>query len=283
MTIARRGWGLTVFYALLSLLILFPLCYTVGNSFMAPEEVMEHYGMIFSEHSGQEAEFRLIPERFSLLAYYRVLLAQSEYLIKFWASLTMCGTIVGGQVFFGCMGGMAFAKTEFRGKKPLFFLFILLMLMPAQATLLPNYISLDRLHLLDTQWALILPAVFAPFGVFLMAQVFRSIPTELTEAARLDGAGTLQALWLVLVPAAKNGVITLILLSFIDAWNMVEQPIVLLKSPQSYPLSVFLASMNVQNFSLQFTCGILATLPVLLLFCFFHKELTEGMEFAGLK
>lgn len=277
------GRTLSVLYALLALVILFPVLYTVSNSFMSPSEVMEHYGMIASERQIGTAGFHFFPDRFSLRAYYNTLLARPEYLVKFWNSLFLCGSILLGQVVISCMGGLAFAKYKFKGHKLLFFLFILLMLMPVQVTLLPNYIMLDNLRLLDSWWALILPAAFSPFGVFLMTQVFRGIPTELDEAARLDGANTMQVLWKVMVPAGKGGVISLIILGFIDAWNMVEQPIVFLKNFYRYPLSVFLASMNAQNFSLQFACGVLAMLPVILLFLFFREELTEGIEFSGLK
>lgn len=225
----------------------------------------------------------LLPDVFSLESLYQVFLRRPDYLMKFWNSLLLCGMIVAGQSVVSCMGGFAFAKYSFRGKNVLFFLLIILMMMPVQVTLVPNYIVLDKLQLLNTRWALILPAAFLPFGTFLMAQIFKSVPDEILEAARLDGASTRQILLRILIPAGKGGFISLILLCFIDAWNMVEQPMVFLKEATQYPLSVFLATVNEANFSLSFACGILAMLPVLLLFLFFSEELVEGIEFSGLK
>ena len=145
-----------------------------------------------------------------------------------------------------------------------------------------NYLMLDKLGLVGSQWSLILPAAFSPFGVFLLRQVFDTCPNEILEAARLDGAGNLRILFRILVPRCRAGVISLGILSFIDAWNMVEQPIVFLDSGYDYPLSVFLTRMNGQNIGVLCTCGVLAALPVVLLFLYYDRELTEGVTLSQL-
>lgn len=269
-------------FGALSCVVLFPMVYMVCNSFMAPGEVQRYYQAV-QTGEGPGAVLHLIPDVFSLESLYQVFLRRPDYLFKFWNSLMLCGAIVAGQVLISCMGGFAFAKYSFPGRKTLFFLLIILMMMPVQVTLVPNYIVLEKLGLLGSWAALILPAVFLPFGTFLMAQTFKSVPDEVIDAARLDGASTCQVLVRVLVPAGKGGFISLVLLSFIDAWNMVEQPMVFLRDKTQYPLSVFLASVNESNFPLSFACGLLAVLPVLLLFLFFSEELVEGIEFSGLK
>lgn len=269
-------------FCILSVIVLFPMAYMVANSLMSPAEVSRYYATVYRE-AETGALLHFLPDVLSLESLYQVFLRRPDYLIKFWNSLFLCGTIVTGQAFVSSMGGFAFAKYKFRGQHTLFFLLIILMMMPVQVTLVPNYIVLDKLHLLGGWAALILPATFLPFGTFLMTQIFKSIPDEILDAARLDGASTRQILLRVLIPAGKGGFISLILLSFIDAWNMVEQPMVFLKKQTQYPLSVFLASVNSSNFSLSFACGILAMLPVLLLFLFFNEELVEGIEFSGLK
>lgn len=212
-----------------------------------------------------------------------MLLRRPDYLIKFWNSLLLCTAIVLGQLTVSCMGGFAFAKYRFPHKEILYYILIILMLMPVQVTLVPNYIVLDWLGLLDRWACLVLPVALAPFGTFLMTQVFKSVPDELLDAARLDGASTRQQLVRIMIPAAQSGVVSLALLAFIDAWNMVEQPVTFLRDASRYPLSVFLASVNSENFPLSFVCGVLALLPVLLLFLFFQKELVQGIEFSGLK
>lgn len=268
-------------FVVLCTVVLFPVVYMACNSLMSPAEVLRYYTAIYAQDGNAVLHF--IPDVLSLESLYQVFLRRPDYLIKFWNSLLLCGLIVFGQAIVSCMGGFAFAKYEFKGKNVLFFLLIVLMMMPVQVTLVPNYIVLDSLHLLGTRWALILPAAFLPFGTFLMTQIFKSVPNEILDAARLDGANTRQVLVRVLVPAGKGGFISLVLLCFIDAWNMVEQPMVFLKDASQYPLSVFLAMENASNYSLSFACGILAMLPVLLLFLFFNEELVEGIEFSGLK
>lgn len=195
----------------------------------------------------------------------------------------MCAGILLFQGIVSTTGGYAFAKFTFPFKQVTFFVLILLMMMPLQATLVPSYIVLSFLNITDSWLSLILPAAFAPLGTFLMTQIYRGIPNETLDAARLDGASTLQILVRILLPIGKSGTISMVLLVFIEAWNMVEQPIVFLKDTTQYPLSVFLVSVNTNNFSLSFVCGLLAMLPVLFLFLFFNDELVEGIEFTGIK
>ena len=114
--------------------------------------------------------------------------------------------------------------------------------------------------------ALVLPALFAPLGTFLMTQSFRAVPDEIVEAAQLDGASTFTILWRILVPCGKNGLACVIVLTFLESWNMVEQPMAYLKEPAQYPLSVSLATTGARDPAVQLACCLLALLPPLLLF-----------------
>lgn len=259
------------------LLILFPVLFTFINSFMSPEEVKTTYEGVFGRF-GSAVQLQWIPQQFSLSGYENVFIDTPNYLMKFWRSLGMCSIIVIGQIIVGSMCGLVFAKYRIGGKKIFFILFIIFLLLPVQVTLVPNYIILSALHLTDTWWALILPAIFSPFSTFFMTIVFQNIPMSLLEAGRLDGANTFQLLTKIVLPVAKPGVISLAVLVFVDNWNMVEQPMVFLNKVTEFPLSVFLASVNVENFELQFVCGILSLIPVTLLFLFFHDELAEGIS-----
>lgn len=276
-----KGILLTIMFSILAVIVLFPVLYTLTNSFMSPQEVAEAYSGIFG--STDAVGLRLLPNTFSLQAYYKVFLATPNYLVKFWISLLLCTFIVLGQLFVSCTGGFAFAKFRFPGKTMWFLCIVLFMLLPIQVTLLPNYILLSKMKLLGTYGALIWPAVFLPFGTFLMTQVFKGIPSEIMEAAKIDSAGTLRILFYIMIPTGKAGFASLIVLSFIDNWNMVEQPIVFLGDTAKYPLSVFLASVSSLNFSLQFVCGILSLFPVTLLFLFFKEELACGIDLSALK
>lgn len=265
-----------LFLLALSVVILFPIFYTVSNSFMGEKEVLAVYGGVMEQNTN--IRIRFFPHQFSLEAYETVLLDTPEYLLKFWRSILMCVVIVTGQVLIGGMCGFAFAKYHFRGWKLFFILFITFLLLPVQVTLVPNYIMLSALNLIGTWWALLLPGVFSPFAVFFMTVLFQNIPTELVEAGKIDGADAMQILFRIMMPIAKPAIASLIVLAFVDNWNMVEQPIAFLENVWQYPLSVFLASVNEENFSLQFVCGILSLIPVTLLFLFFNEELSEGIS-----
>ena len=260
---------------------LLPLVFTFVNSFMGAGEIQKYYGDLVSG-SGPNP-FHLIPEQATLSGWYEMLLRRPDYLVKFWNSLLLCAVIVGGQVFFGTLGGYAFAKFRFPGRDLLFFLIIVLMMLPYQVTLVPNYLVLDTLNLLGGYPAIILPGFFSALSIFLMRQVIAGVPDASIEAAQLDGAGSFRILWQIVFPAAMPGVVSLILLSLIDNWNMIEQPLVFLSDSSLYPMSVFLTQINTSLPALGFACSVLSMLPTLLIFLFFEEELITGISYSALK
>ena len=269
---AKKGPVLCL--ALLSLLFVLPVVLTVACSFLSPQEVQRVFGPLLGE--GGAAALGALPQGFSLMGYYEVFFATPDYLAKFWVSLLLAVGAIAGQVAISCLGGFAFAFYDFPGKRLLYGLLCLFMLIPLQVTLLPNYILLDQLGTLNTYWALLLPLAFAPLGTFLLTQIFRSVPADILHAARLDGAGTLQVLARVLLPCGKGGVSTLVVLTLIESWNMVEQPLIYLRDVGSYPLSVFLASRYMENLPFQFVCSVLSLLPLALCFLYFGGDLLQG-------
>ena len=266
--------GPVLFLAALSLLFVLPVVLTVACSFLSPQEVQRVFGPLLGE--GGTAALGALPQGFSLMGYYEVFFATPDYLAKFWVSLLLAVGAILGQMVISCMGGFAFAFYDFPGKRLLYGLLCLFMLIPLQVTLLPNYLLLDQLGALNTYWALLLPLAFAPLGTFLLTQIFRSVPADILHAARLDGAGTLQVLARVLLPCGKSGVSTLIILTLIESWNMVEQPLIYLRDVGSYPLSVFLASRYMENLPFQFVCSVLSLLPLALCFLYFGGDLLQG-------
>lgn len=266
--------GPILFLTLISLLFVLPVVLTVACSFLSPQEVQRVFAPLLGE--GSTAAVGALPQGFSLMGYYEVFFATPDYLAKFWVSLLLAVGAILGQMVISCMGGFAFAFYDFPGKKLLYGLLCLFMLIPLQVTLLPNYLLLDQLGALNTYWALLLPLAFAPLGTFLLTQIFRSVPVDILHAARLDGAGTLQVLARVLLPCGKSGVSTLIILTLIESWNMVEQPLIYLRDVGSYPLSVFLASRYMENLPFQFVCSVLSLLPLALCFLYFGGDLLQG-------
>ena len=266
--------GPVLFLAALSLLFVLPVVLTVACSFLSPQEVQRVFGPLLGE--GGTAALGALPQGFSLMGYYEVFFATPDYLAKFWVSLLLAVGAILGQMVISCMGGFAFAFYDFPGKRLLYGLLCLFMLIPLQVTLLPNYLLLDLLGVLNTYWALLLPLAFAPLGTFLLTQIFRSVPVDILHAARLDGAGTFHVLGKVLLPCSKGGGATLIVLTLIESWNMVEQPLIYLRDVGSYPLSVFLASRYMENLPFQFVCSVLSLLPLALCFLYFGGDLLQG-------
>ena len=211
------------------------------------------------------------------MGYYRVLLESPGYLVKFWRSLGMCLLIAGGQTILACMAGTAFAKYRFIGKKFWLAMMALFMILPVQVTLLPNYILMEKLGFLNSWKSLIIPGIFSPFGTVWLTFIFQSIPDEWLEAARLDRANQLQIVRYIVVPAAKPAVVTLFVLTFVESWNMVEQPIISWRENWiiHFPFS---GGCDGNSMTVQSVCGLLCLLPVTFFFLYYHKELTDGLR-----
>ncbi len=220
---------------------------------------------------------------FTLKYYYDVFIGQTQYIFQFWKSVGMSLFIAVGQTVISVLAAYAFAKYKFPGKFLLFFILMILMILPLQVTLMPNYIVLRETNILDTYWALALPAIILPLGTFILTQSFKAVPNSIVEAARMDGCKLPRLLWQIVLPMSKNGIVCIFLLSFLDAWNMVEQPITYLKDFMDYPISVALASVPPGDPTILLTACVLVTLPPLFLFSFFNRELTEGIALGGEK
>lgn len=219
--------------------------------------------------------------KFSLYAYYQALLGQTEYLMRFWKSVGISVSIALGQVLIATLAGYGFARFRFPGRNALLFALMVLMILPLQVTLMPNFMVLGDLGLLYTGGALIVPGIFVPLGAVIMTQSIRAVPMDVVEASRLDGCGTLQSLIRVILPGCSSGLACTFLLSFLDGWNLVEQPITYLKQFQDYPIAVALATVPPGDPTVLLVCCVLVSLPVLFLFTFFNRELGEGVNMGG--
>jgi multiple sugar transport system permease protein len=136
---------------------------------------------------------------------------------------------------------------------------------------------------MDTRWAVILPGMFSTFAVFLLRQFFRTIPSELIESARIDGAGEITILRAVALPLGASGVASLFVLSFLDNWNLVEQPMVFLRDQSAWPLSLYLTRIGERNADVAMAASILTLIPTVLMFFYFETYLVEGIQRSGIK
>lgn len=274
-----RTIGLTIF----ALLLFVPILVTVVNSLMPEREIFANYDMLGSSSRNDFVNLKLIPDWVSFGQYFKVLVSTSGYLHMFWNSVYMVVPIIIGQVAVGALAAYAFAKFRFPGKELLFFLYLTAMLMPFQVTLVPNYLMVDRLGLLNSSSSIILPGIFAAFGVFLLRQFMLQIPTAYMEAAKIDGASYLRIFVSIVLPMVKPGIAALIVLLFADNWNMVEQPLIFLRDAELQPLSVFLSSLQKEAFGVTFAASCLYMAPMVLLFLNTEKYFIEGIQLSGIK
>ncbi len=262
--------------------VLLPLAMTLGASLMGETELLEHIRPVLSGGSGQ-AQMPLLPALPTLRQYIRLLMDTPTFLSMFWNSMRLVVPIVAGQVAIGTLAAWAFAHFKFPGREPLFMFYISLMMMPFQVTLVPSYLMLDRLHLLNTPWAVILPGMFGTFAVFLLRQFFKAVPEALVEAAQIDGAGELRLFLSIALPIGIPGIASLCILSFLDNWNLIEQPMTFLRDQSMWPLSLYLTSIGETDVDVAMGASIITLLPALLLFFYGETYLVRGIQMTGMK
>ncbi len=279
---------LFLFAVLAAILFIMPTILTITNSFMTEKEITANYGAMIESASAdkktyisEELNLKFIPDTVSIHQYLSVLFKSPDYLIKFWNSVILVVPITLFQVLLAAFTAYGFSRWQGRIREIIFFAYIILMLMPYQVTLVPNYLVSDYLGILGTRWAIILPGIFSPFSVFLLTKVMRRIPKAYFEAARLDGAGEWQIFWQVCMPLSRSSMLSVGLLVFIDYWNMVEQPLILLADEEQYPLSVFLSQINTGDVGLAFAVAVVYMIPALLLFLYGEEYLVEGITYSG--
>ncbi len=280
----KRPFGRAVTFLLcliFSAAFLLPTVLTITNSFMSESEIRSNYGMIFSTTTGgfvsKKVNLKFIPDKVTLSQYITGLLRSPDYLLKFWNSVILVVPIVIFQVGLASVTAYSFTRWRGRIRSGIFFLYVILMLMPYQVTLVPNYLVSDWLGILNTRWSIILPGIFAPFSVFLLTKFMRRIPYSLIEAAKVDGAGEWAIFTKICLPQCRSALYSIAILVFIDYWNMVEQPIILLEDAEQQPLSVFLSSINSGEIGLAFAMATIYMVPSLLLFLHGEEYLVEGI------
>ena len=217
----------------------------------------------------------------SFTQYYTVLFKSPNYLFKFWNSVILVVPIVVFQLLVAMFASYGFTRARGKLKEIVFFLYIILMLMPYQVTLVPNYLVSNWLHIVDTRWAIWLPGIASPFAVYLLTKFMRRIPSSYIEAAQIDGAGEFQIFRKICAPLCKGCLYSIAILVFIDYWNMVEQPIVLLSDTEMHPLSVFLSQINSGETGLAFAVATIYMIPGILIFLYGEDYLVEGIMYQG--
>lgn len=284
--IVRRIF-LTFVSALFALSFLMPTVLTISNSFMTQSEINANYGSVFTAASAgqsyisESVNLKFIPDKVSFSQYITTFIKSPEYLLKFWNSVILVVPIVLLQVSVAAVAAYGFSRWRGKVRDSIFFFYVILMLMPYQVTLVPNYLVSEWLGLLNTRWAIIFPGAFAPFSVFLLTKFMRRIPVSQIEAAKLDGSSEWQIFTRIYLPQCRSALYSIAILVFIDYWNMVEQPLVLLNDAEMQPLSVYLSTINSGEIGLAFAVATIYMIPSLLLFLHGEEYLVEGIAQSG--
>jgi multiple sugar transport system permease protein len=280
--------ALTAIMVAIAVLLIMPIVITFTNSLMSDQELGTNYGPIGQMNkavAGKANPFvnlKLLPDQVTLKQYGKVLVSSPRYLTMFWNSVFLVVPIIIGQALVAALAAYAFSKLQFRGREPLFLVYVLTMLMPFQVTLVPNYIMADKLGLLNSRNAIILPGIFAAFGVFMLRQFMLGIPYAYIEAAKMDGAGHLRIFYKIIIPMIKPGLAALVILLFVDYWNMVEQPLIFLDDPFKQPLSVYLSNLTAEK-GIAFAASMLYMAPMVLLFLYAETYFIKGVQLSGIK
>jgi len=254
-----------------SIITAFPFLWMITSSLKPQSESIDYPPTVFPQEPTLEHYLTLFTELdFGLYLFNTVVVVLISY--------------VG--LMFMAMAGYAFAKFDFAGKRWMFFLVLATLMIPVQVTMIPTYLIINSLNLTNTLVGIALPTLVSGFSIFLFRQFMTTIPTEMLEAARLDGAGEFRTFWQIVLPMSAPILAVQVVLTFIAGWNSFLWPLVLSSDQKLYTLSVGLNLLNQQlavNPSLQMAGATVMVLPILLVFIVFQRYVIQGFALSGLK
>lgn len=277
-----RSWMSAVVLTALAIIVCLPVALLVSGSLTGEYEMHERLLPLVQE-SGSYVSWRWIPQFPDFSQFGKLLFTAPQFFVLFWNSMKITALILAGQLFTAVPAAWAFSRYQFWMKKALFTLYIVLMLLPFQVTMLSQYLVLDRTGLLNTHWAVILPAVFSTFPVFLIYRSFCGIPESLVEAARIDGAGEWYSFFRIGLPLAEGGILSAAVLNFLECWNLIEQPLAFLKDKAKWPLSLYLPQIGPDQAGFAMTASVITLLSALCVFAFGQDYLEQGISASGMK
>lgn len=270
------------FFIAMGLVICAPIFLVITGSVMGSNDLKECLEPVFLQGQGF-VKWRLIPQYPTIDHYKQLLIETPQFFVLFWNSIKLVCLILIGQMLIGVPAAWAFAVYQVRGKKLLFTIYIVLMLLPFQVTMLSNYLVLKELKLLNTHWSVILQAIFNTFPVFITYGSFRVIPKPLIEVARIDGASELYIFIKIGLPLGKGGILSTIVLGFLDYWNMIEQPLAFLEDKSLWPLSLYLPEIDWTQAGMAFSASVIMLIPAVFVFLMGNDYLEQGIIYSGLK
>lgn len=266
----------------LGVLMIVPCVVMLGSSLMGEGELKEVYGAVLGM-GGDRKAMRLLPRYLTMRPYVELLLDSPGFFVMFWNSVKQVFSILAGQTVIGLPAAWAFARYRFKGKRVLFLTYMVLMVMPFQVTMVSSYLVLDKLTLMDTHLAVILPGIFSTFPVFIMGKFYQAIPEAMIDAAKVDGANAFQIFVKIGLPLGRPGIASCLILNFLEYWNALEAPMTFLKTESKMPLSLYLPSITAKKAGVSFAASIIMMTPAVLVFLWGQEYLRQGIAASGLK
>lgn len=267
-----QAWWMHLALVALAALSLAPLLWMVSVSFMPAGEASRFPPPMWPSAA--------------TLDNYHALFARTGIARNFGNSLLVSVAITLGSLLVNTMAGYAFAKLQFRGRERLFRILLAALVIPAQVAMLPLFLLMKQLGLVNSFGGVIVPGLATVFGIFLVRQYARSIPDELLEAARIDGAGELRIFFRIVLPMLKPVLVTLAIFTFMAAWNDFMWPLIVLTDQAHYTLPVALASLSrehIMDVEMMMAGAVLTVLPVLLLFLLLQRYYIQGLLLGSVK
>lgn len=271
----KRSLGTVLLHVALilgALITALPLVWMVAASFMPTGEATTYPP-------------RLIPSRITLL-HYGELFTRLNLGRAFLNSALVASAVTLISLLFNSMAGYAFAKLRFRGRDRLFIVLIAAMAIPVQVSMLPLFLLMKSMGLINTYWGVIIPGMATIFGIFLIKQYMVTLPQDLLDAARIDGATEWTIYWTVILPLARPVLVTLAIFSFMSSWNDFMWPLIVLTDDSRYTMPVGLANLvgeHVQDVELMMAGSVLTVLPVLILFLALQRQYIAGLTVGSVK
>ncbi len=270
--------------ALVLIPVLIPLAVTFLYSFFSPAEIKAFLDSRGSYAGTAFMEVLLFPKTASISQYYTILIKDMSVLRMFANSAFYTVAILAGQAVVIPAMAYALSRFRFRGREAVFFLILMLMLLPFQVTMVPNVLTLRSVGLLNTVWAVIMPMWFVPFYIFLVRQFMIGLPDELFEAGQIDGCGPVRCYMHIAVPVCRPVIGAAVALSFADNWNLVEQPMTYLgQRIDLQPLSVMFNQLVKTPTGIEFAGAALYILPALFIYLYFQEDILSGVQLTELK
>lgn len=270
----RATIGKGLLYAVLvtyAIITLIPFLWALSSSFKTLEEIVS-------------GTISFIPKQITLDNYKQIFLEQKMFPRWLLNSTIIAVAVTVLNLLFNSMAGYALARLQFPGKKPLFIIILAVLMIPAQVTMIPNYLILKQLGWLNSYQGMIVPTMINATFIFMMRQFFINFPKELEEAAELDGLSRLGIFFRIVLPLARPALAAQAIFVFMGSWNDFMRPLIILSDPQLFTLPLGLNSFKGQYISYWnyiMAASMVFTLPVLVIYAFFNRYFIKGISFTG--